>query len=113
MKTEYIYNAKVIKVVDGDTVDMMVDLGFGTFVKERFRLAFINTPEINSAVESERLLAIEAKTYVSAYLNQDVTIKSHKKDKYGRYLAEIFVQDGVPESLNDRLVKSGLAKIYK
>ena len=108
---EYIYTAKITNVVDGDTVDMIVDLGFNTYVKERFRLARIDTAEINSKIEDERVLAQDAKSWMSNFLNKEVIFKSVKKDKYGRYLAELFLPNE-DTSLNQQLLNLGLAKLY-
>lgn len=110
LKQEYVYNAKIVNVVDGDTVDMIVDLGFNVFKKDRFRLSRIDTPELNSKIEDERVLAKEAKAFMLNYLNKDVVIESFKKDKYGRYLAEIYTE--ACTSINQLLVDNGLAKIY-
>ena len=109
---QYVYKAKIINVVDGDTVDMIVDLGFYTFIKERFRLSHIDTPELNSPDAEERKKAVEAKNFMSQYNNQDVLIKSSKKDKYGRFLAEIY-QLNSTTSINDSLVSNNLAKIWR
>jgi micrococcal nuclease len=109
---EYIYKAKVVNVVDGDTVDMQVDLGFYTFVKERFRLARINTAELNSSSAEEKQKAQQAKDYMMQYLDKNVIIKSFKKDKYGRFLAEIYPEiNGT--SINDALIQNGLATIWR
>ena len=111
IKTDYIYNAKITNVVDGDTVDMTVGLGFNTYINERFRLAHIDTAELNSSDPELRKLATDAKLFMIAYMNLDVTIKSYKKDKYGRFLAEIYLP-GDTESLNTKLLNAGLAKPY-
>ena len=60
---------KVLKVLDGDTVDLLVDLGFSSFKKDRFRLDIIDTPEINSKNTVERKFAEEAKTFLTEWLN--------------------------------------------
>lgn len=111
LKQEYIYNALITNVVDGDTVDLMVDLGFGTHRQDRFRLARINTAELNSKIEDEKKLAQDAKNWMMAFLNQKVIFKSMRKDKYGRYLAELYLPDQTV-SLNQRLINSGLAQLY-
>lgn len=111
LQKEYIYTAKIINIVDGDTVDMIVDLGFNTYVKDRFRLARIDTAEINSKDEAERQLAQDAKNWMLHVLNKEVIFKSIKKDKYGRYLAELFLLDQ-DTSLNQQLLDLKLAKLY-
>ena len=111
LQKDYIYTAKIINIVDGDTVDMIVDLGFSTYVKDRFRLARINTAEMNSKDEAERQLAQDAKNWMLHTLNKEVIFKSIKKDKYGRYLAELFLADQ-EVSLNQQLLDLNLAKLY-
>lgn len=110
LEQNYIYNARIINVVDGDTVDMLVDLGFHTYIKDRFRLSGINTAEMNSTDAVERKLAQDAKEWMMSFLNKDVVIKSMKKDKYGRYLAYIYKDSEI--SLNDQMLSLGLAKVY-
>lgn len=113
----YQYNARVLRVIDGDTVDLDVDVGFDIHFNLRVRLAGINTPELNSRLIEERDKAQKAKQYVSEYLTQNngsVTINTEKdrKDKYGRYLVWIKLPwDTI--TLNDRLVQEGLATVYQ
>jgi len=116
----YCYKAKCIKVVDGDTVDLMVDLGMHVHVKERFRLAGINTPEIHGVKKESEEYArgMDAKLEVERLiLGKEVIVKTEKdkKGKYGRYIAYIYTDldyDSVifyDSSLNDHLVKEGFA----
>ena len=106
------YVAKVARVVDGDTLWMLVDLGFGIQANLEFRLYGLNTPEVIGAtkvaglaakVELERLLSLGT-----------LRIITHKADKYGRWLAEIFVRplNGVEISVNQALLTTGFAKPY-
>jgi micrococcal nuclease len=111
LNKEYVYTGKIIKVVDGDTVDIMVDLGFHTFIESRFRLARIDTAEIKSKFEDQRVLAQDAKNWMSNFLNKEVIFKSIKKDKYGRYIVELFLLNE-SISLNQQLLDLGLAKLY-
>jgi micrococcal nuclease len=112
----YIYNATIINVVDGDTVDVRIDLGFYTHTEQRMRLNGIDTKELNSQILEERELAKAAKILVQKYLNKGCTVVSYKKDKYGRFLADIYIknEEGVPSgtSLNNELIASGLAVPY-
>ncbi len=108
----YQYKAKIINVVDGDTVDAEVDLGFTVWVKVRFRLYGIDTPEVNSKNPLERQKAQEAKQFVEErLLNQTRIIQTYKTDKYGRWLAEIFIDGDL--SINEALLNEGLASDYK
>lgn len=103
---EYRYKAKVLKWVDGDTVDLYVDLGFYHFVKTRFRLYGIDTPERGQLNWSEAT-ALASKL---APVDSEVVIEVYKSaDKYGRWLVNIKVQD---ESVNEALVAAGLAVPY-
>jgi micrococcal nuclease len=71
----YVYNAKIINVVDGDTVDAIVDLGFHVQATIRFRLAGVDTAEMHSKVESERVIAKSAKDFlIKQILDKDVRI---------------------------------------
>ena len=107
---DYVYNAQITKVVDGDTVDAIVDLGFTVSVNIRFRLYGIDTMETTDKDEAKRALGLKAKQFVTEkLLNQTVTLRSHKTDKYGRWLAEIFLNN---ESINQLLLTEGLAVEY-
>ncbi len=105
----YQYKAKIIEVYDGDTVTAMVDLGFYHYQQMIFRLYGINTPELRGE-ERERGLVV--RDIVRAMiLNKEVTINSYKdkQEKYGRYLANIIVND---IDLNLWLVQNGHAEEY-
>jgi len=107
----YRYSAKCVNVVDGDTIDCEVDLGFHAYVKIRFRLSRINTPELNSPIEAVRARALEAKKFVELnVLNKTIEIVSFKTEKYGRFLAEVFYSE---TNLNDELLARGLADKYE
>ena len=111
IKTEYIYNAVITRVVDGDTVDASVDLGFTVHVDVRFRLNGINTQELRDSDPIKSEAAQKAKKFViDMCLNRAVTLRSYKTDKYGRWLADIYI-DGV--SINRRLLDENLAVVYK
>lgn len=103
---QYKYKATVVRWVDGDTVDLMVDLGFHHFVKTRFRLYGIDTPERGQALWGEATDFAE----LSAPVDSEVVVDVYKSaDKYGRWLANIHVGD---QSVNDALVAAGLAINY-
>lgn len=111
IKTDYIYNAVITRVIDGDTVDATVDLGFHVKMMLRFRLNGVDTPELRDSDPVKSEAAQRAKKFViDACLNRDVTLKSYKTDKYGRWLADIWV-DGV--LLNTQLLNENLAVVYK
>lgn len=95
--------ATIVNAVDGDTVDVEVDLGFSVRVKHRFRLIGIDTPERGKPGWQE------ATDLVKGHVGRACRLEVTKLDKYGRYLAEVFV-DGV--SLNKSLIEKGLAVSY-
>jgi len=106
----YHYSARQVRVIDGDTVDVEIDLGFSTFVKQRLRLYGINAPEKNRA--ASRGAGIAALQHLESLLCAgpcEVVTKKDATEKYGRYLAELFVNG---ENLNDRMVKDGFAAPY-
>jgi micrococcal nuclease len=108
----YEYEIKEIKkVVDGDTIDVVFDVGFGIFCVQRVRLDGIDTPETHTTNEQEKKMGLEAKAFIEAWLKGKVglTAKTVKDDKYGRLLATIYNKD---KSLNDEMVSKGYAWKY-
>jgi|TARA_Y100001973_G_C5148008_1_gene306499 micrococcal nuclease len=116
----YTYKAKLLRVVDGDTCDAQVDLGFDVSVKKRIRFAGINAPESRTRDLKEKAKGLAAKDRVKAILaeNPSFTLESTEIGKYGRVLGKIHlnVLDGVEcltqICLNDQLVKEGHATEY-
>lgn len=113
---DYEYKGRLVGVVDGDTVDVDVDLGFYIHQTMRMRLNGIDTMELNSKKASERKQALEAKTLVMSYLGRECVVKTYKKDKYGRFLCELYVWDGADKTkliyVNKQLLDLGLAVTY-
>lgn len=103
---DYKYKAKLIKIVDGDTVDLMVDLGFDTFRKERFRLYGINAPESRTRDLEEKKRGLAAKAYLAEQMKELKFIETmqDKKGKYGRFLVKLFNNHHV--CINDIMVKA-------
>jgi micrococcal nuclease len=112
----YEYNVKITKVVDGDTVDVDIDLGFGmVYKKQRVRLMGIDTPESRTRDLVEKLFGKAAKAHLIGLLEeQDVSLISHDKGKFGRILGELFVtaEDGYRRSVNQRMVDDSHAVVY-
>lgn len=110
----YQYKATLLNVVDGDTIDMDVDMGFSVRIKQRLRLLGIDTPELNSKDPVEREKALQAKQFVLDTLKIGGTyvIDTYKDDKYGRLLAVIYLNKSIDSTLNNLLVSSGLARVY-
>jgi len=113
----YEYFVKEVKnVVDGDTIDVVIDLGFDILFASRVRLAGIDTPESRTTDKAEKTLGLESKDYLKKYLKdaKSVVIKTEKmnsSEKYGRILGWIYV-NGDTESLNDKMINDGYAWGY-
>ena len=113
----YEYFVKEVKnVVDGDTIDVVIDLGFDILFASRVRLAGIDTPESRTTDKAEKVLGIEAKEYLKKQLKdaKAVVIRTEKMDsseKYGRILGWVYV-NGDSESLNNKMINDGYAWGY-
>ena len=122
MKIEkYIYRGKLDRVVDGDTIDALIDVGFDIWVKKRIRYKGIDTWESRTRNLAEKAKGLEAKQR-----NKDLLeivsskpgyfrLKSYGVGKYGRVLGEIFIEDkdGLQMCINDTLVTEGHAYVYE
>ena len=106
----YKYRAVVTKVVEGDLVKAAIDLGFGVVYQIKLKLAGINCEELKDKRNKDKILAIK-KSLEDSVLGKEVTIKSLKTEKFGRYLCFIYL-DGHDKSLNDELVEKGLVSSY-
>ena len=106
----YNYKAKIIDVYDGDTVTAMVDLGFLHFQEMKLRLYGIDTPELRGEEREQGIIVRDILREM--VLGKEVTIRSYKdkQGKYGRYLANIILEDGL--EVNQWLVDNGHAKEY-
>ena len=104
---------KVVKVVDGDTLDLEIDLGFSLTKKERCRVAGIDTPECRTRDREEKQYGMAAKVYMAGMLKNatNLRVKTEKDGKYGRMLGWIYC-DEYEESLNERMVMDGYAWSY-
>ena len=108
------YNATAVKIIDGDTVDALVDVGFSIMTKKRIRFRGINTPESRTRDKEEKVRGLAAKDRVVELLSENdnkFILKSYGVGKYGRCLGELFV-DGHEESINQVLVNEGHAVEY-
>ena len=112
---KHIYSAKVVRVVDGDTADAMIDLGFNVWVKNRIRFMGVDAWESRTRNLEEKEKGLAAKAYVKDLLeNSDggkFLLKSHGVGKYGRVLGELFVK-GHETSVNELLKENGHAYEY-
>ena len=112
----YEYNAKVLRVVDGDTVDVLIDCGFSTFRKERVRLYGIDAPESRTRDKEEKKRGLAATARLQELTNntsKKIIIKTEldKKGKYGRILGIIW-DENKKKNFNNMLVSEGHAKKY-
>lgn len=93
MKNIYEYNVTIVKVVDGDTVDVDIDLGFGmVYKKQRVRMLGIDTPESRTRDLVEKKFGKASKKHLKTLLEEaeSITLISHDKGKFGRILGELF-----------------------
>ena len=118
---KYIYRAKLERVVDGDTIDALIDVGFDIWVKKRIRYKGIDTWESRTRNLEEKKLGLAAKARNKELLEQVSSkpgyfrLKSYGVGKYGRVLADIFIMDanGVQINVNQALITEGHAYIYE
>jgi micrococcal nuclease len=107
---------QVLKVVDGDTIDVDIDLGFSISYSQRLRLAGIDTPESRTTDKFEKTLGLESKEYLKSKLKDSefIIVKTEKPDsseKYGRILGWVYV-NGDTKSLNEQMIEDGYAWGY-
>ena len=102
---------EIAKVVDGDTVDLVLDLGFGLYKKERVRVAGIDTPESRTRDKVEKKYGLEAKVYLEGMLSnaESLTVKTEKDGKYGRMLGWLWDGD---LNINQKMLDAGMAFEY-
>ena len=108
----YEYRVKSVeRVIDGDTVDVILDLGFGLFKKERVRVAGVDTPEKRTRNDKEKMLGNDATAFAEAWFaaEGDVIVKTEKDGKYGRMLGWFHRGD---ECFNHKLIDDGYAWVY-
>jgi micrococcal nuclease len=117
-KDPYIYRVKkVLKVVDGDTIDADIDLGFDISLTKRVRLAGIDTPESRTTDLKEKALGLEVKEWLKKRLEgaKDILIKTRLPDsteKYGRILGKLYINNE-ETSLNEQMIDEGYAWEYQ
>jgi micrococcal nuclease len=110
------YVRKIENVVDGDTIDVLIDLGFDIMFKSRVRLAGIDTPESRTRDLAEKALGLESKEYLKKALKdaKSIIIKTEKmnsSEKYGRILGWLYI-NGETVSVNDMMINDGYAWGY-
>ena len=111
---------EIVKVLDGDTIDVLIDLGFDLYKKERVRIAGVDTPEKRTRDLEEKALGIDATNWLKAKLtetikgDEELTIRTELKGgvgKYGRLLGWLYVGDSTL-SLNEQMITEGYAWAY-
>jgi micrococcal nuclease len=109
----YRYNVKVTRIVDGDTVDVDIDLGFGmVYKKQRVRMMGIDTPESRTRDLEEKFYGKQSKYHLEDLLkDQKVQLQSHDKGKFGRILGELFIGESA-FSVNQQMIKDYHAVPY-
>jgi|TARA_R110000824_G_scaffold124248_5_gene282535 micrococcal nuclease len=118
-RDDYIRRAKIVRLVDGDTVDVDIDLGMAITTRQRLRLFGINTPEVRG---SEKVAGHAATQHLADLLVRyrhegewDIVVQTRKdkRGKYGRYLADLIGEDGDgnPVNLNMKMVADGHAVV--
>ena len=107
----YRYKATLNRIIDGDTIDVNIDLGFDVKIKQRVRLYGINTPEVRTKDLKEKERGIEATEYLKKILPKEFIIQTilNKRGKYGRVLGILWVKE---ENINERMVNEGYATKY-
>ena len=111
----YEYRVKeVVRVVDGDTVDFMLDLGFNLYKKERCRVAGIDTPESRTRDKKEKKYGLEAKAFLQGVLEnaENLSVKTEKEGKFGRMLGWLYKTDEDTTSINQIMIDKGYAWSY-
>ncbi len=109
----YRYRVYITRVVDGDTVDVDVDLGFSTVLKkQRVRMMAIDTPESRTRDLEEKFYGKQSKYFLEGLLkDQKIQLVSHDKGKFGRILGELFI-DGLETSVNQTMINNNHAVPY-
>jgi micrococcal nuclease len=117
LRDPYIYRIKQItKVVDGDTIDASIDLGFDISLEKRIRLAGVDTPESRTSDANEKKYGLQSKEWLKHKVEnaKDILIKTELPDsteKYGRIIGHLFINDQA-NSLNEQMIDAGMAWTY-
>ena len=118
---KYIYRGKLERVVDGDTIDALIDVGFDIWVKKRIRYKGIDTWESRTRNLEEKKLGLAAKARNKELLEKVSSksgyfrLKSYGVGKYGRVLGELFIEDneGIQYNINKTLINEGHAYVFE
>ena len=104
---------KINRIIDGDTIDLDIDLGFWVTVSYRVRLKGIDAAETRTKDLKEKAEGVKARLWLEKELSRsnEWIIETHKEDKYGRILGTLYL-DGDPVTVNERMLNEGIAKPY-
>jgi micrococcal nuclease len=110
----HIYRAEVLRVLDGDTVEVMVDLGFGIQTKQRLRIYGVNSPEKDTEAGKAARQFVSETLYGASEVHirtfkQSSQSDAEKREKYGRYLVQMIVDD---QPLDLLIIKAGHGEVY-
>jgi micrococcal nuclease len=110
----YNYKAQCVRVVDGDTIEILIDLGFNVSYKETVRLNGIDSPESRTSNKLEKQAGLKVKQFLIDNIEgKTIYTKTIKADeKYGRYLAEIYLNETDTKSLNQIMIEKGYVRTY-
>jgi micrococcal nuclease len=102
---------EVVRVIDGDTVEILIDLGFNITIKQTVRIKGMNSPETRTKNAEEKAKGLAAKKFAEEWFAQgNLTVRTHKDEKYGRMLGEFFLDD---VSFTEVAIKGGFALAYE
>ena len=104
---------KFDRIIDGDTVDILIDVGFDITIKQRVRLLDIDAAEVRTKDLEEKERGLAAKDWLEKELSREGEwiINTTKDDKYGRILGELYLV-GDPVTVNEKMINEGIAEVY-
>lgn len=110
----YNYKATCTRVIDGDTIEVIIDLGFNVMIKETVRLKGIDTPESRTRNTLEKQAGLKVEQFLIDLIEgKTIYITTEKSnEKYGRYLADIYLNLDDTKSINELLIEKEYAKVY-
>jgi micrococcal nuclease len=110
----YNYKATCTRVIDGDTIEVIIDLGFNVMIKETVRLKGIDTPESRTRNTLEKQAGLKVEQFLIDLIEgKTIYITTEKSnEKYGRYLADIYLNFEDTKSINELLIEKEYAKVY-
>ena len=112
----YTYKCNTIRVIDGNTVDAIIDLGFNVTIRQRIKLYGVNVEDVRTTDESKKDKAVASKAKLAELLGNEFTCQTimNKRGKAGRIMGQVFVIDskGIKQSVNDQIINLGFAERF-